>query len=159
MTAKAICTEAMRQRPAMRARTSRSASSELSRVKRSASSAERPIVLPRRIPDTLRDSATSALMSAIRPWRWAVIRLRSEPTRRVSQTKKGSRTREKSASRQSSRTIATTVATTVVTFETMEVAVLVTTFCTPPMSFAMRDWTSPVRVRVKKASERRCRWR
>ena len=32
-----------------------------------------------------------------------------------------------------------------------------TTSCTPPMSFASRDCTSPVRVRVKKASERRCR--
>ena len=35
----------------------------------------------------------------------------------------------------------------------------VTTFWTPPMSFWIRDCTSPVRVRVKKASERRCRWR
>ncbi len=47
---------------------------------------------------------------------------------------------------------------TVVTFETMDVAVEVTTLCTPPMSLAMRDCTSPVRVRVKKASERRWRW-
>jgi hypothetical protein len=39
--------------------------------------------------------------------------------------------------------------------ETIDVAVLVTTFCTPPMSFEMRDCTSPVRVRVKKARERR----
>ena len=46
---------------------------------------------------------------------------------------------------------------TVVTFETIDVAVEVTTLCTPPMSFAMRDCTSPVRVRVKNASERRCR--
>ena len=55
--------------------------------------------------------------------------------------------------------MATTVASTVVTLETIEVAVEVTTFCTPPMSLAMRDCTSPVRVRVKKASDRRCRWR
>ena len=34
-----------------------------------------------------------------------------------------------------------------------------TTLCTPPMSFEMRDCTSPVRVRVKNASESRCRWR
>ena len=53
----------------------------------------------------------------------------------------------------------TIVASTVVTFETIEVAVLVTTLCTPPMSFEMRDWISPVRVRVKNASDRRCRWR
>ena len=46
---------------------------------------------------------------------------------------------------------------TVVTFETIEVAVVVTTLWTPPMSFAIRDCTSPVRVLVKKASDRR--WR
>ena len=51
------------------------------------------------------------------------------------------------------------VASTVVTFETIDVAVLVTTLCTPPMSFEIRDCTSPVRVRVKNASESRCRCR
>ena len=50
-------------------------------------------------------------------------------------------------------------AITVVTFETIDVAVLVTTLWTPPMSFEMRDCTSPVRVRVKNASDSRCRWR
>ena len=39
------------------------------------------------------------------------------------------------------------VAITVVTLETIDVAVEVTTFCTPPMSLAIRDWISPVRVR------------
>ena len=39
------------------------------------------------------------------------------------------------------------------------VAVVVTTVSMPPMSFAIRLCTSPVRVRVKKASERRCRCR
>ena len=53
---------------------------------------------------------------------------------------------------------ATAVASTVVTFETIEVAVVVTTFWTPPMSLAMRDCTSPVRVRVKNASDSRWRW-
>jgi hypothetical protein len=43
--------------------------------------------------------------------------------------------------------------------ETIEVAVVVTTVCTPPMSLAIRDWISPVRVRVKNASDRRWRWR
>ena len=52
-----------------------------------------------------------------------------------------------------------TVASTVVTFESTEVAVDVTTFSMPPMSFAMRLCTSPVRVRVKNASERRWRCR
>jgi hypothetical protein len=88
-----------------------------------------------------------------------VIRRRSSPTRRVSQTKKGSKPRANRASRQSSRNIAVAAATTVVTLETIEVAVLVTTFWTPPMSLAMRDWISPVRVRVKKDSDSRSRWR
>ncbi len=52
-----------------------------------------------------------------------------------------------------------TVATTVVTFDSTDVAVVVTTFSIPPMSFAIRLCTSPVRVRVKNASERRWRWR
>ena len=159
MIEKAICTLAMRQRPAMRLRTSRSARSADSRVKRSASSGARPIVLPSRIPLTLSDSSTSELMSARRPWRSAVMRLRSRPTRRVSQMKNGSSARLKAARRQSSRNMATIVARTVVTLETIDVAVEVTTFCTPPMSLAMRDCTSPVRVRVKKASDSRCRWR
>ena len=54
--------------------------------------------------------------------------------------------------------MATRVATTVVRFEASEVAVEVTTVCMPPMSLVIRDWTSPVRVRVKKASDWRCRW-
>ncbi len=66
MIAKLICTEAIRQRPAMRARTSRSASSLDSEEKRSTSSLERPIVLPSRIPDTDSDSSTSVDMSANR---------------------------------------------------------------------------------------------
>ena len=54
--------------------------------------------------------------------------------------------------------MATALATTTVALDTIEVAVLVTIACMPPMSLAMRDCTSPVRVRVKKASDMRCRW-
>ena len=49
--------------------------------------------------------------------------------------------------------MAPTVASTVVTLETTEVAVEVTTVWMPPMSLAIRLWTSPVRVRVKNANE------
>ena len=87
------------------------------------------------------------------------ISRRSLPTRRVRKTKSGMSANAKIASSQLSASIATIVAITVVTFEAIDVAVLVTTLCTPPMSFEMRDCTSPVRVRVKNASERRCRWR
>ena len=54
--------------------------------------------------------------------------------------------------------IAIALATTTVVFDTSEVAVLVTIACMPPMSLAMRDCTSPVRVLVKKASDMRWRW-
>ena len=134
MIAKLICTEAMRQRPAMRARTSRSASSLDSLVKRLVSSPERPIVLPSRMPDTDSDSSTSVDMSARRPWRTDWMRLRSLPTRRVSHTKNGNRTSENNVSCQLSANIAVTVAVTVATVETVEVAVLVTTSSMPPMS-------------------------
>jgi len=88
-----------------------------------------------------------------------VIARRCLPTRRVRKTKNGKRPSEKTARRQSSRNMAMMVAITVVRFETIEVAVDVTTVSTPPMSFAIRDWISPVRVRVKKARERRWRCR
>ncbi len=100
MIAKLICTEAIRQRPAIRARTSRSASSLDSEEKRSTSSCERPIVLPSRMPETDSDSSTSVDMSARRLWRTDWMRRRSLPTRRVSHTKNGSRISENTVSRQ-----------------------------------------------------------
>ena len=87
------------------------------------------------------------------------MRRRSAPTRRVSSTKNGISAKANSASCQLSSSIATIVATIVVTFDAIDVAVFVTTFWMPPMSFEIRDCTSPVRVRVKNASESRCRWR
>ena len=119
----------------------------------------RPIVLPSIIPETDSDSATSDEMSARRPCRREVIARRSRPTRRVSQTKNGTSANEISARRQSSSAIATVVAITVVAFCAIVVAVLVATLSMPPMSLAIRDWTSPARVRVKNASDSRWRWR
>ncbi len=90
---------------------------------------------------------------------FAILR-RSFPTRRVEQDEEGDeRETRDSASSQLSRSMPTIVAITVVTLCVMFVAVFVTTFWTPPMSFEMRDCTSPVRVRVKNASDNRCRWR
>jgi hypothetical protein len=54
--------------------------------------------------------------------------------------------------------MATAVATAVVRLLAMDVAVDVTTDSMPPMSLLIRDWTSPVRVRVKNAIDCRCRW-
>ncbi len=159
MTAKVIWIAAIIQRPVIRLRTSRSASRRDSSEKRFARSPDRPMVLPRRIPETESDSCTIEETSASDACRSAVTFLRCAPTRFVSQTKNGSRMSAKTARRQSRSTIAMTVAITVVTFESTEVAVEVTTVSMPPMSFAIRLCTSPVRVRVKKASDRRCRWR
>ena len=117
------------------------------------------MVLPSRIPDTESDSWTIEETSASDTWRSAVTFFRWSPTRFVSKTKSGRRASANAARRQSRRTMAMTVATTVVTFERTEVAVDVTTVSIPPMSFAIRLCTSPVRVRVKNASDRRWRWR
>ena len=87
------------------------------------------------------------------------IRRRSLPTRRVRSAKSGISANANSASCQLSKSMPTIVATTVVALEAIDVAVFVTTFWTPPMSFEIRDCTSPVRVRVKNASERRWRCR
>jgi hypothetical protein len=159
MIAKVIWIDAIIQRPVIRLRTSRWARRLDSPSNRSARSSVLPIVLPRRIPDTESDSWTMEDTSASDACRSAVTFLRCWPTRFVSQTKSGSSASANAASRQSSSTIAITVASTVVTFARTEVAVDVTTFSMPPMSFAMRLCTSPVRVRVKNASDNRCRWR
>ncbi len=143
---------AIRQRPAMLARTSRPTSFSDSVAKFAVRESARPMVRPSRMPLTDSDSVTIADIEAICFWRAVVIFLRSLPTRRLIQTKSGSSSRETRVSRQSRASMATTVATTEVRLETREVAVEVTVACMPPMSLAMRDCTSPVRVRVKNAS-------
>ena len=159
MNAKTIWIDAIIQRPVIRLRTSSPASRCDSPSNRSASSCERPIVFPSRIPETDSDSWTSDETSAIDSCRSVAILRRCAPTLRVIHTKTGISPSANSASRQSSRNIATTTAITVVTVETTEVAVEVRTLSTPPMSFAIRLCTSPVRVRVKNASESRWRCR
>ncbi len=159
MIAKLVWIEAITQRPVIRCRTSRSARRSESASKRSASSSPRPIVLPRRIPETDSDSCTWLEMSASVSCVVFAIRRRSLPTRRVSRAKSGISANAKSASSQLRSSMPTIVAATVVTFEAIEVAVVVTTFWTPPMSLEIRDCTSPVRVRVKNASDSRCRCR
>ncbi len=157
IAAMTIVITAVRQRPAMFDFTSRSTSRSDSSAKDPVSESERPIVRPSRMPLTDSDSVTVAAIAAICFCRWVVIFFRSLPTRRLIHTKAGSRSSETIVRRQSRAIIATIVATTLVTLETREVAVEVTVACMPPMSLAMRDCTSPVRVRVKKASDMRCR--
>ena len=146
-----------RQRPAMLELTSRSDSLPDSAANELDSEAERPIVWPSRMPLTDSDSWTIEDSTASWRCRSRVMRRRSVPTRRLTQTKKGSMTSEAIVSRQSRTVIAMTVAITVVRLDTSEVAVVVTVACMPPMSLAMRDCTSPVRVLVKNASDMRCR--
>ena len=111
------------------------------------------------MPETDSDSATSDETSASRLCRRDVTARRSRPTRLMSHTNSGSNAYEINASRQSSSAITIVVAMTVVAFCAMVVAVLVATLSMPPMSFAIRDCTSPARVWVKNASESLCRWR
>ena len=146
-----------RQRPAMLELTSRSESLPDSAENESASEAERPMVWPSRMPLTDSDSCTIEEITA--SWRCLalVMTRRSLPTRRLTQTNAGSMSSEAMVSRQSRTAIAMIVAITVVRLDTSVVAVVVTVACMPPMSLAMRDCTSPVRVLVKKASDMRCR--
>jgi hypothetical protein len=88
----------------------------------------------------------------------ATLRL-AAPTFRVISTNTGISASAITASRHSIRNIAATVAITVVTVDITEVAVDVSTLSTPPMSLAIRLCTSPVRVLVKNASDRRWRCR
>ena len=53
--------------------------------------------------------------------------------------------------------MASSVVTTMMRLAKIELAVSVTTRCTPPTSLARRLWISPVRVSVKKRSG--MRWR
>jgi hypothetical protein len=135
-----------RQRPAMFELTSRSDSLPDSIAKDEASEAERPMVRPSRIPLTDSDSCTIEESNA--SWRCLslVMPRRSLPTRRLTHTNTGSVSSEAIVSRQSRTAIAMTVAVTVVRLDTSVVAVVVTVACMPPMSLAMRDCTSPVRV-------------
>src|SRR6201996_6216426 len=107
-----------RQRPAMLELTSRSDSLPDSPENELASEAERPMVWPSRTPLTDSDSCTMDDSTASWRWRSRVMRRRSVPTRRLTQTKNGSIPSEAMVSRQSSTTIATTVAITVVALDT-----------------------------------------
>ncbi len=157
MAANTTVVAAIRQRPASCARSSRSTSRDDDAVKRSTSAGPVPVVRDSSTPPIERASSTVTLRSASSRCWAAVIARRMRATRRVSQIDGGSTSRDTSVSCQLSASIATNVATAVVRFEATEVAVEVTTDCMPPMSLVIRDCTSPVRVRVKKATDWRCR--
>jgi hypothetical protein len=158
MAAKTTLVEAIRQRPASCARSSRSISRSEEPVNRATSAGPAPIVRASWAPLTDSPSSTVTLRSASSRCWAAVIRRRIPATRRVSWIAGGSTTSEISESCQDSAAMATAVATAVVRLDATDVAVEVTTVCMPPMSLVIRDCTSPVRVRVKKAIDWRCRW-
>ena len=110
-----------------------------------------------RAPDTDRVSSVSALMSDSAPWVCAEIVRRVRPTRPVSQTNSGVRASDSRASCHDSMKSAITVLTRVTVFDKIVLAVSVMTDCRPPTSFWSRLWISPVRVAVKKRSDRVCR--
>ena len=113
------------------------------------------MVWPSMTPLTESDSCTIEEIVASWRCRSLVMRRRSVPTRRLTHTKTGIMTSDAIVRRQSRTIMAMIEATTVVRLDTRVVAVVVTVACMPPMSLAMRDCTSPVRVLVKKASDMR----
>ena len=83
---------------------------------------------------------------------------RARPTLTVSQRNSGISASDRRVSGTESQIIAISVLMIVTMFASTLDAVSVTTDCTPPTSFARRDWISPVRVVVKNRSGMNCRW-
>src|SRR5580698_3714466 len=107
-----------RQRPAMFELTSRSDSLPDSPENEVASEAERPIVWPSRMPLTDRDSCTIEEITASWRCRSLVMRRRSVPTRRLTQTNAGIMISDAIVRRQSRTIMAMMVAITVVRLDT-----------------------------------------
>ena len=93
-----------------------------------------------------------AVRSASVRWVWVATSRRAFPTRTVSHRNSGISRSDSAVSGTESSSIATIVLMIVTTFDSTVEAVSVTTDCTPPTSFASRDWISPVRVVVKNRS-------
>ena len=109
------------------------------------------------MPDTDSVSSVIEVMSASVFWVLVATSRRARPTLTVSQRKIGIKDSESSVSCHDSTDIAMIVLAMTTTFAKTLEAVSVTTDCTPPTSFARRDWISPVRVVVKNRSGMNCR--
>ena len=111
------------------------------------------------MPDTESVSSVIAVRSA-RVFCVLVATLRrARPTLTVSQTNSGVMQSDRIVSCTEITSIAINELTMITTFDSTLAAVVVTTLCTPPTSFARRDWISPVRVVVKKRNGMNCRCR
>jgi hypothetical protein len=97
------------------------------------------------------------VMSASVFWVLVATSRRARPTLTVSHRKIGIKDSESNVSCHDSTDIAMMVLAMTTTFARTLEAVSVTTDCTPPTSFARRDWISPVRVVVKNRSGMNCR--
>ena len=111
------------------------------------------------MPETDRVSWVMAVISAVDSWTSRETARRFCPTFLLMTAKKGTTPTATKVSSQERMDMATTVLIRMTTLEITSVTVVVTTFRTPPTSLATRDWTSPVRVPVKKLRERLWRWR
>ena len=101
------------------------------------------------MPLTESVSSVTVVMSAMVFCVLVATSRRARPTLIVSHRNRGVSASDRIVSGTEMISIAITVLTITTTFARIDDAVSVTTLCTPPTSFASRDWISPVRVCVK----------
>ncbi len=154
---KNVCTSAKNERPTICWRTCSAASRRFSSRYRSTASRCRSKTFASSTPETDNVSSVMADSSASDSCVDFEIRRRTRPTRQVRYTNTGTTPSDSRVSCHDSATMAIAVLRTVTVLERTDEAVFVTTFWTPPTSFCSRDWSSPVRVAVKKRSDIACR--
>ena len=102
-------------------------------------------------------SCVIALTSAAAFWVRAETARRRAPTNFEMNANIGTVNIDTTVSSHDRMNIAIRVLMNITLLERTLETVLETTFCTPPTSFATRDWISPVRVSVKKLMDSVCR--
>ena len=116
-----------------------------------------PNSLASMMPEIESVSWVIAVTSAAASCDCSVTRFLRSPTNFDMTTKTGIAATDTAVSSHDRMNMAASVLMKMTVFESTLESVLVTTFCTPPTSLAMRDCISPVRVPVKKPSD--WRWR
>ncbi len=157
MIEKNVPTTAKKDCPIIVCRIVRSVSRWFSSRYRPISCRWRPNDFARRIPDTESVSSVIAVRSASVCCVLLATFRRARPTLTVSHTKIGVMQSDRIVSCTEISSIAINELAMMTTFDSRLAAVEVTTDCTPPTSFARRDWISPVRVVVKNRSGMYCR--
>ena len=159
MIEKIVPITAKNDRPIIVWRIWRPVSRSFSPWNRSISWRWRPNAFDSRMPDTESVSSVMDVRSASDCCVTVATFCLAFPTLYVSHMKNGTMKRDRTVSCHDRRSMAITVLVMTTTFDRMDEAVSVTTVCTPPTSFASRDWISPVRVAVKNRSGMNWRWR